>query len=187
MGSLILEEGLDEKSLIEIGEKAPNFNLKNEKGENWSLSEQLGNVTVLLFYPKNETLVCTRQLCAVRDHWETYLETKASVVGISPATSEEHQEFGKKYKLPLPLLADLNREVTKIFGKHWFYPINFTRAVVVVDANGIIRNQNIMLRAFRPSDNKVIKSIYEARGDALWDKYKNIKKSFWKQKNKHTT
>lgn len=181
MGSFIVRESLEE-NLIEIGKKAPDFILKNEKGENWKLSGQLGSVTVLLFYPKNETLVCTKQLCLVRDHWETYLETKASVVGVSPATSEEHDEFGKKYKLPLPLLADTNRQITSIFGKHWFYPIQFTRAVVVVDAKGIIRNRKIMLRAFRPTDQSVIKAIHEARGDALFEKYENIKKGFWKQR-----
>lgn len=74
----------------EVGEKAGDFVLKNQTGENWRLSDYLGQVVALLFYPKNETLVCTKQLCSVRDNWTDYLETKAVVVGISPATVEEH-------------------------------------------------------------------------------------------------
>ncbi len=168
---------------IEVGKKTPDFNLKNEKGENWSLSQQLGNVTVLLFYPKNETLVCTKQLCSVRDHWEQYLETKAVVVGISPASPEEHDQFGKKYKLPLTLLSDNRREVTQQFGRHWLFPVHLMRSIVVIDAKGIIRHITTMLRVFRPLDSDIFRVIHAARGDALLEKYDNLRKSFWKERS----
>lgn len=163
-------------SQIKIGLQAPDFTLRTAQDLDWRLSDQLGSVTVLLFYPQNETLVCTKQLCSVRDHWADYLETKATVVGISPAQPEEHEQFAKSRQLPLQLLADPERQVTRIFGQHWLFPINFTRAVVVIDAKGVIRNCDIMLRAFRPSDEKIITDIYAARGDALNDKYESLKK-----------
>ena len=158
-----------------VGLRAPEFFLTTDQGKEWRLSEHIGNVVVLLFYPQNETLVCTKQLCSVRDNWDKYIETKADIVGISPGTPEEHQAFSNSRQLPIPLLADPGREVTSIYGKHWLFPINMTRAVVVIDANGIIRNRDIMLRAFRPSDNQVITDIYAARGDAFYDRYEKLK------------
>jgi len=152
-----------------IGDSAPDFVLNDEHGRAWQLSDQHGKVVVLLFYPQNETVVCTRQLCSVRDNWREYLETKAVIVGISPASPEEHLAFSNKRGLPIPLLADKDRAVTRIFGKHWMFPINLTRAVVVIDAQGIVRNRDTMLRAFRPSDTRLITDIYAARGDALSD------------------
>lgn len=173
MGSLYLREDSD-NIVAKIGEKAPDFALKDEKGNVWRLSDQLGRVTAILFYPKNETLVCTKQLCSLRNNWSEYLETKAVVIGVSPGTVEDHQEFAKKYKLPLPLLVDIERKITGIFSKHWLYPVSFTRGIVVIDAKGIIRTKKIMLRAFRPTDRSVITAIHAARADALYDSYESI-------------
>ena len=160
---------------MKTGSTAVDFSLVNDQNEEWRLSDHLGNVVVLLFYPQNETLVCTRQLCSVRDNWGKYLETKAEIVGISPGTAEEHRTFGQSLKLPIPLLADPNREITRIFGKHWLYPVNLTRAVVVIDAKGVVRHRDIMLRAFRPSDDKLITDIYAARGDAFNERIMQLK------------
>ncbi len=170
----ILSEDIAERALKSINVKAPDFVLKTEKGENWRLSDYLGNVIALLFYPQNETLVCTRQLCSIRDNWTDYLQTKAIIVGISPATSEEHSSFGQHYKLPIPLLADNERKITQIYGKHWLMPIFLTRAIVIIDAKGYVRTRQIMIRAFRPTDRKVITSILAARADAGSEKYKSL-------------
>jgi peroxiredoxin Q/BCP len=160
---------------LEIGSKAPDFALQAADGTVWRLSDHLGRVSVLLFYPQNETLVCTKQLCSVRDNWHEYLETNAEVIGISPCTPDENLTFAKAYRLPIPILADPGRAITSNYGKHWLFPISTTRAVVVIDADGIIRNSAVMLRAFRPSDADVIRAIYEARGDLLETKYKDIR------------
>lgn len=160
-----------------VGAAAPDFVLRTEHDEEWRLSDQLGGVIVLLFYPQNETLICNRQLCSVRDNWEAYLETRATIVGISPATPGEQLLFSQRRGLPLGLLADPGRRVTSMYGKHWLLPIGLTRAVVVIDARGVIRNRDVMLRAFRPSDDQLITDIYAARGDALNDQYSRLKKS----------
>lgn len=161
-------EDSDESAPLKIGEKAPDFILETEKGEKWRLSDQFGKVTALLFYPQNETLVCTRQLCSVRNHWADYLDTKASIVGISPGTSVENLHFSENHGLPLPILADNDREITKIYGSHWLLPIQLTRAVVVVDAKGCIRHRQVMLRVFRPTDKSVIANIYAGRTDFIY-------------------
>lgn len=172
-GNLILE---NEQTMepVEVGSRAPDFKLVNDHGRVWQLSDHLGEVSVLLFYPKNETMVCTRQLCSVRDHWQDYLKTKATLVGISQGTAFEHRSFAAKYSLPLPLLADENRNITRIFGAHPWMPIRMTRAIVVIDAKGIVRSKKTMFRGFRPSDQSIITDIYAARTDALHDKFQKI-------------
>lgn len=162
-------------TFVSIGEKAPDFVLNDGAGKEWKLSDQAGSVTVLLFYPQNETLVCTKQLCSVRDNWEAYLETKAVMVGISPPAEQAHTDFAAKHNFPIPLLVDDRRVVTSQFAKHSLFPISFTRAVVVIDAKGIVRSKEVMLRAFRPKDEHVIASIYAARSDAMADRYEKLR------------
>ncbi len=168
---------LSENISVAVGSQAPDFELKTENGGNWRLSDHLGKVVALLFYPKNETLVCTKQLCSVRDNWSDYLETKALVVGVSRGSVEEHFAFSNRHNLPISLLADINRQVTETYSFHWIVPSIFTRAIVIVDAKGIIRSRKIMLRAFREKDQSVIASIYAARADSFQDKYDSIRKN----------
>lgn len=163
---------------VSIGESAPDFSLTSDDGREWRLSDHRGAVTVLLFYPQNETLVCTRQLCSVRDNWASYLETRATIVGISPGTPDEHREFSQSHHLPIRLLADPGREVTRRYAKHSVFPISWTRAVVVIDAKGIVRNRSVMLRAFRPADSRIITDIYAARGDELNDTCDTLRERF---------
>ena len=159
---------------VTVGMKAPDFQLKTETNTIWRLSDNAGKVVVLLFYPKNETLVCTKQLCSVRNNWLDYLSTKAVIVGISPGNSAEHRKFSQRHALPIPLLADVGALVTETYGAHWLFPTFFMRTIVIVDAKGIIRDRKTMLRAFRPTDRSVIASIYEARADLLTEKYNSI-------------
>lgn len=154
--------------------RAPDFTLPTERGESWSLSEQRGKVVTLLFYPGNETLQCTRQLCSVRDNWTDYLKTKAVVVGVSPGKVAEHQQFSNRHDLPLPLLADADREVTDLYCYHSLLPSRLIRAVFVVDAKGIVRSRDAMLRAFRPSDEKVLAAINAARVDSIYENYIHV-------------
>ncbi|NJM53702.1 MAG: peroxiredoxin [Blastocatellia bacterium] len=76
---------------MKIGEKAPNFVLKDLDGKDWNLSEQEGKTVVLLFYPGDNTPVCTAQLCSVRDNWSDYQATGAEVVGISMDSISSHK------------------------------------------------------------------------------------------------
>ncbi len=166
---------LSESISVAVGERAPDFQLKTQKGEDWSLSGQSGSVVALLFYPKDETLVCTKQMCSLRDHWVDYLETKALVVGVSPGTTDDHSDFSRKHRLPITLLADADRSVTETYAFHWLFPISFTRSIVIIDAKGIIRSRRVMLRAFRPTDRSVIASIYAARTDHFNEKLEDLR------------
>jgi thioredoxin-dependent peroxiredoxin len=155
---------------MKIGNQATDFSLMDIKGEKWKLSEKLGKVVALLFYPGNECIICTKQLCSVRDNWAKYLGTGAEIVGVSSDSEDQHHRFTANHNLPLPLLADTNLEITKTYGSHWLLPIWATRAVVVVDAKGIVRYQNIMFRALRPTDEEVLAAIHMAKYNAVADR-----------------
>ena len=158
---------MNNQNKVKIGDLAIDFSLFDTAGNRWQLSEKRGQVVALLFYPGNETLVCTKQLCSVRDNWQRYMDTNALVVGVSPGTEGGHYNFAAHHSLPMPLLADKNREITRIYGKHLWMPIWATRAVIVVDAKGYVRYQNIMVRALRPTDDEVIAAIELAKYDKL--------------------
>ena len=147
-----------------IDRPAPDFTLKDERGEDWRLSGQRGKTGVLLFYPKDETPVCTRQLCSVRDNWEAYRETGAEVVGVSTDTVESHRRFAEHRRLPMRLLSDPRGEVSRLYGASSWLPGRAARAVVVVDAEGVVRHLKVQpLSIFRPRDREVIEAIRAAR------------------------
>ena len=152
------------------GVEAPDFTLQNHEGRSWTLSENRGKVVLLLFYPGNETLVCTKQLCSLRDNWSKYLDTKAEIVAVSVSERGPNSEFVAKHRLPLPILADPDREVTRTYTSHWLFPLNFMRGLAVIDGRGVIRTHQTMLRSFRPNDHDVIVKLYEARSDAIEDR-----------------
>src|SRR5215510_14635768 len=99
-----------------INTPAPEFTLKDGNGAEWRLSDHRGKVVVLLLYPGDETPVCTRQMCSLRDRWEDYVATGAEVVGISSDSVESHRKFAEHHQLPLRLLSDANGEVSLMYG-----------------------------------------------------------------------
>ena len=148
---------------MNVGENAPDFSSKDGAGNNWTLSEHRGKTIVLLFYPGDNTPVCTKQLCSVRDNWAAYAATGAEVIGISTDSVESHKDYAEKYELPLTLLADVNGEIVKKYGVESWIPGRAARAVVVIDKDGVIRHHKTQtLSVFRPSDDEVFAAIAEA-------------------------
>lgn len=147
-----------------IGATAPEFSLSDGDGKTWRLSDHRGKVVVLLFYPGDETPVCTRQMCSVRDRWEDYAATGAEVVGLSTNSVESHKNFAEHHNLPLRLLADVDRKVADAYGAKSLVPGKVARSVFVIDANGIIRYRDVRpLGLFRPKDDEIINAIREAQ------------------------
>ena len=124
------------KHQAEVGTAAPDFTLLDDAGEKWRLSSQRGKVVVLLFYPGDETPVCTRQMCSLRNRWSDYALTGAEVVGISTNTVESHRSFAAHHQLPLKLLADEGRKVADAYGARSLIPGKVARSVFIIDANG---------------------------------------------------
>lgn len=151
---------------MEIGEIAPDFTLKDGDGNNWKLSEQHGKIIVLLFYPGDNTPVCTKQMCSVRDRWADYRETGAEIIGVSTDSVESHKNFNAKYNFPFPLLADENGDVIEKYAVKSWLPGRAARAVVVIDKNGKIAYHKVQpISLMKPSDEEVLAAIREAQAD----------------------
>jgi thioredoxin-dependent peroxiredoxin len=148
---------------MNIGDLAPDFTLRDGEGNDWRLSDHRGKTVVLLFYPGDNTPVCTAQLCSVRDHWSEYQATGAEVVGISTDTVESHEGFAEKHKLPLRLLSDVDRKVSETYDMKSWLPGRSARGVVVIDKEGKIAYHKVQpLSLFKPKDDDVLSAIAKA-------------------------
>jgi thioredoxin-dependent peroxiredoxin len=146
-----------------MGDAAPNFTLPASDGTDWNLSDHLGKTVVLLFYPRDNTPVCTKQLCSVRDHWADYRETGAEIVGISADDVDSHKEFAAKKNFPFKLLADTRGEVIAKYGAKSWVPGRAARAVVVIDKDGRLAYHRVQpLSIFKPTDDDVLAAIRAA-------------------------
>ena len=124
----------------EVGEQAPDFELPGTDGT-FRLSDHRGERVVLLFYPGDNTMVCTKQFCSYRDHPDEFATLNATVVGISSQDLASHQAFTAKHGLTVPLLADVDRQVARAYDA--FSPrLGVKRAVIVIDEGGIVRHRH---------------------------------------------
>jgi thioredoxin-dependent peroxiredoxin len=126
-------------SAPQAGDLAPDFALEGTDGS-FRLSEHRGQRVVLLFYPGDETAVCTKQFCSYRDRADDMSALDAVVVGISAQDLDSHEAFSAHHDLTVPLLADVDREVAKAYGAS--APVLGTRrAAFVIDEDGIVRHR----------------------------------------------
>jgi peroxiredoxin Q/BCP len=95
---------------------------------------------VLLFYPGDNTPVCTRQFCSYRDRAEDFAALDATVVGISSQDLDSHKGFIEKHRLTVPLLADLDGAVARAYSAS--NRLGTKRAVIVIDEQGIVRHRH---------------------------------------------
>jgi len=129
---------------LKAGDKAPDFNCANEKGEMVSLSDFSGKKLVLYFYPKDNTPGCTIESCNLRDNYHKFLSQGYQVLGVSADSMKKHQNFIKKFELPFPLLADTDTEVCKaygVWGPKKLFGVNYVginRTTFIIDEKGII-------------------------------------------------
>ncbi len=126
---------------VDVGDIAPDFTLEGTEGP-FTLSEHRGERVVLLFYPGDDTTVCTKQFCAYRDASADMGELDAAFVGISTQDVDSHESFKSKYGLTTPLLADPDAEVAKAYG---VFAKRFgvaKRTVFVIDAAGRIAHKH---------------------------------------------
>jgi thioredoxin-dependent peroxiredoxin len=126
---------------VSVGAPAPDFSLPADNGSSYTLSAQRGRAQLLVFYPGDNTPVCTAQLCDYRDGIEAFADLNVDVVGISADDAASHQAFRAKHQLPFTLLTDAGLKVAKSYGAKAL--IGMKRAVVLVDAKGIVRYSHV--------------------------------------------
>jgi thioredoxin-dependent peroxiredoxin len=102
--------------LVEVGRKAPAFNLKDQTGEARRLADYAGRPVVLYFYPKDDTPGCTKEACSFTDNLPKFKSSKAAILGVSILDEKSKAKFAGKYKIGFPLLADAEHEVSEKYG-----------------------------------------------------------------------
>jgi thioredoxin-dependent peroxiredoxin len=122
-----------------VGEQAPDFELQGTAGR-FKLSEHRGERVVLLFYPGDNTPVCTKQFCSYRDRPQELAALGATVIGISAQDVASHQGFIEKNSLTVPLLADVDGSVAKAYSAHG--RLGTKRAAIVIDEQGVVRHRH---------------------------------------------
>ena len=130
--------------MLEIGMKAPDFELFNQNGEAVRLSDLLGKKVVLYFYPRDNTPGCTRQACAFAGAYEGFREKNVVVIGVSKDSVASHLKFVQKYDLPFILLSDPDRiaiegyDVWKEKKNYGKVSMGVVRSTYIIDENGLI-------------------------------------------------
>jgi peroxiredoxin Q/BCP len=121
--------------MIEEGKMAPDFTLPDGEGKMVSLAEFNGKKVLLIFYPGDDTPVCTAQLCDYRNNVTAFTSRGITVVGISGDSPESHKKFAEKHELPFQLLSDQERTVAKAYDALGFLGMS-QRAYVLIDEAG---------------------------------------------------
>ena len=151
--------------LLNVGQKAPDFSLQDQRGKEISLSHFLGKKVVLYFYPKDNTPGCTRQACAFSAAYDAFREQDIVVIGISKDSVSSHVKFAEKYNLPFILLSDPERKAIEPFGV-WQEKkmcgktaMGVVRTTYIIDENGVISH---VMPKVKPDTNA--QDVLEALG-----------------------
>lgn len=100
---------------MKVGDKAPDFTLPDQNGNQFNFYSNLKGKSLLVFYPKDYSMVCTKQLCDYRDNYEFFVKAGYNIIGISSDSVESHKEFADKFNFGFTLLSDVNKHVCRIY------------------------------------------------------------------------
>src|ERR1700757_4842130 len=101
---------------LKEGDVAPGFETETSGGGRISLADYLGKNVILYFYPRDDTPGCTKEACAFRDYFAEFKKKGAVVLGVSTDPVKSHDKFVDKFKLPFPLLADVDKKIVEAYG-----------------------------------------------------------------------
>jgi peroxiredoxin Q/BCP len=153
---------------IQAGDKAPDFTLPAQTGEQVRLSDRFAeHVVVLYFYPKDETRGCTAEACAFRDSHEVFAAAGAEVIGVSSDSVDKHAGFADHHKLPFTLLSDKGGVVRKSYGVPAVLGMLPGRVTYVIDRTGTVRHVfNSMTKISHHIDDAltVVKKLQDEQG-----------------------
>lgn len=123
---------------VGVGDRAPAFRLSGTGGTEYALEDYAGQPLVLVFYPGDDTPVCTKQLNTYNNRLDQFTNLGAQVLAISAQDMISHERFSAKHGFAFPLLADPDKAVAGAYGT--LGPIGFPRrSVFIIDGDGVIR------------------------------------------------
>ncbi len=126
---------------VKVGDRAPDFTLPSQMGDNVTLSEFFGKKNVVLyFYPKDESPGCTTEACSFRDNYQELTSLGAEVLGVSGQSIASHKSFVTHYGLPFILLSDDDNKVRKLYGVPASMGIIPGRVTYIIDKKGVVRH-----------------------------------------------
>jgi peroxiredoxin Q/BCP len=147
-------EAQSSKKSLAVGDMMPSFSLRDQDGNLFNSTEHIGkNILVIYFYPKDESMVCTKEACSFRDDFDQVTKAGAKVIGINGGTVASHKAFEQHYKLPFILLSDPGDKVYNFFGvKNKLFMSG--RETFIVDLKGkIVYKYEAMLEGKAHADN----------------------------------
>lgn len=145
--------------MIAVGSAAPDFTLPDESGKKISLSGFKGKPVLLIFYPGDETPVCTKQLCSYRDGYEELQKRGVAMFAVSTDSVASHQAFKAHHGFPFPLLSDSEKKVSKLYDALSVFGVS-QRAYILIDAQGIVRlSESEFLPLFYKDFNQLIAQL----------------------------
>ncbi len=133
--------------MLDVGTKAPDFELPDQNGKMHTLKEYRGKKVILYFYPRDNTPGCTKQACGYSERYPQFQEKGAVVLGISKDTIASHKRFEEKQNLGFTILADPERKVIETYDV-WKEKKNYGKASMgVVRTTYLIDEEGIIIRA----------------------------------------
>ena len=148
--------------MVKPGDPALDVELSANDGSSVRLSALWAERPLLLiFYPGDDTAVCTKQLCEYRDRWADFRALDAAVVGINSANVDRHQRFASRHDFPFPLLADPGQRCAALYGaKAWY---GTRRLTVLIDRSGIVRWMKTVNPFSRPRADELLAAVRASR------------------------
>jgi peroxiredoxin len=152
---------------LKIGNKAPNFTLRDTSKNEVSLTDYLDNNVVLLFFPLAFTGTCTEELCQIRDEKSEYEKLDAQVLAISVDSLFTLGKFKEVEGYNFPLLSDWNKETARAYGALYEdFVLGMKgvakRSAFVIDRKGMIRYAEVLENAPELPNFKAIKATLES-------------------------
>ena len=148
--------------MLEVGTKAPDFNLPDQNGKMHSLSDYKGKKFILYFYPKDSTPGCTKQACGFSERYPLFLEKGVEVLGVSKDSVASHKKFEEKNKLSFTILSDTELTAIKAYdvwhqkkmaGREY---MGVVRTTYLIDEDGIIVRANDKVKAEKDPENMLV-------------------------------
>ena len=140
-----------------LNKKAPNFSLPSTEGKNISLSDFLNQKVLLVFYPGDETPVCTKQLCSYANGFEDFNSKGIVILGINQDNIESHKKFKEKHKLPFPLISDTDGKICDEYGAKGL--LGTKRATFIINESGVIIYEDFIFPFFFRDKKDILKVI----------------------------